>query len=580
MSLSVIRNIAYNSLMTTQVQISVASANIANADTAGYTQKTANQTSLVYGGTNAGTAVTGISSSVDKYLLKALISATSNLGAAATTDSYADRLQQLFGSVSGDDETGTSIANSLASLESALLELAQTPESETLQTQVVSSLDSLATQLRETSAGIQNLRADADGSIGDAVADANELLHTLDDLNEQIVQAKNTGQSTADLEDKRNSALVELSGLMDVTSFVNNNGQLQVYTTSGQTLLDSNVHELSYNPAATVSSSTVFQAITVDGNDITSQIKSGTIGALIEQRDEVLPDAQAELDQLATSLADALNAVHNEGTALPPPSQLIGSAEVSATDAFSGTGTVRFATVDDDGNLAAYQDLELSDYATVGDLVAAIDGIDGLAASIDSDGHVVISADNAGEGVAVNGLTGEVGSSQEGLSQWLGLNDMVSATGASDFKIVASLLADPSGLAISLLSDSAILTAGENVVSTGSTTITDQLAALFSDAVDFAPAGSLGSSRTTFAGYAANIISGVATAADNAAGAYNLATSNQSTIEVSISSQSGVNIDEETARLSELENMYSSAAQILSIVNAMFESLLEAVQSA
>jgi flagellar hook-associated protein 1 FlgK len=117
-------------------------------------------------------------------------------------------------------------------------------------------------------------------------------------------------------------------------------------------------------------------------------------------------------------------------------------------------------------------------------------------------------------------------------------------------------------------------------VSTGSSTISDQLANLFAENVGFSPAGSLGSSTTTFAGYAANIVAGVAAAADRATAASELASTNQSGLEASISSQSGVNLDEETARLSELENMYATATQIFSTINAMFESLMDAVQTA
>ena len=47
MSLDIARNIAFSGLWATQVQISVASANIANADTKGYTEKTANQASSI-----------------------------------------------------------------------------------------------------------------------------------------------------------------------------------------------------------------------------------------------------------------------------------------------------------------------------------------------------------------------------------------------------------------------------------------------------------------------------------------------------------------------------------------------------
>lgn len=580
MSLSITRSIATSALMTTQVQINVASANIANADTDGYTRKIATQTSTVYGGTNAGTIVTGTTSIVDKYLVKALTTATATAGAAQVTDTYASRLQQLMGSVSSNDGTGTSIAASLADLETALQELAQTPESETLQSQAISSLDTVASQLRETSAGIQDLRADADAAVGDAVAEVNDLLRSIKSLNDQITQGKSTGQSTADLEDKRSAALVSLSERLDVTSFVNSSGQLQIYTSSGQTLLDSRVHELSYDPAATVSSTTTFNGIMVDGKDITSQIKSGSVAALIEQRDTILPDAQAELDQLAQALASSLNSVHNQGTAVPLPSQLASTATVAASDAFSGTGTVRLATVDQDGKLGSFQDLDLSSYATIGDLVAAIDGVSGISATIDASGRLVIAAENAGEGVAIGEQTSAVGSTQSGFSQWFGLNDLVTATGASDFSVASRLLEDPSALATSSLSDAASLTGGEIVVSEGETSIVDQLAVAFSDSVSFAAVGTLGASKTTFANYAASIVGTISTAASNAANAYDLANSNKSDAQSAVSSQSGVNLDEETARLSELENMYSSATQILSIVNAMFESLMEAVQSA
>ena len=141
---------------------------------------------------------------------------------------------------------------------------------------------------------------------------------------------------------------------MDVNYFVSSNGRMQVYTSSGQALLDGSVHALAYEGAGKVTAGTVYSATppsgfdddSVDGKDITSHIKSGRIGALIDLRDDVLPAAQSELDELATELADALNAVHNQGTAIPPPASLTGSATVSAADALSATGTVRFAVTD------------------------------------------------------------------------------------------------------------------------------------------------------------------------------------------------------------------------------------------
>jgi flagellar hook-associated protein 1 FlgK len=137
-SLEIARSIAVSSLMASQVQISVASSNISNADTTGYTVKTANQVATTSGGAGTGVSITGITSSVDKLLFKSLISATSELGAANTNNDYLNRLQALYGSTTGAEDTGTSIANTLASLESAISSLAGTTSSASLQANVVS----------------------------------------------------------------------------------------------------------------------------------------------------------------------------------------------------------------------------------------------------------------------------------------------------------------------------------------------------------------------------------------------------------------------------------------------------------
>jgi flagellar hook-associated protein 1 FlgK len=589
MSLSVARYAATSAMTATQLQISVASSNIANADTAGYTKKTATQASTVTNGVGTGTTVTAVTSNVDKLMLKSLMSAVSALGTATTNDSYASQLQSLFGSTSSssDSSSGTSLGNTLASLETALSELADTPESTTLKAQVVSDLDDVAAQLRDTSSQIQTLRSNADQEISSDVDSVNSSLATIKDLNDQITAASASGNSTADLEDKRNQALQDLSSLMDVTYFSNSAGQVQVYTTSGKVLLDSSVHELSYQTASSVSadisysasSSSGLSGIMVDGTDITGQIKSGSIAALVEQRDVTLPAAQDELDQLAVQLADTLNSISNSGTSDPPPSSLTGTTAVTASDAFSGTGTVRIAVTDSDSNLVSYQDLDLSNYSTVGDLVTAINGISGLSASIDSNGHVAISADSSSNGVAINEMTSSVGSDGQGLSDYLGLNDLVSATGASDFKVRSDILADSSLLPSSTLDSSASLTVGAQVVTEGSQTVAQSLYSALTDNQSFDAAGGLSSRKTSFASYAADIVSGVAADATRAANTLTTKQAVETSLADSISSASGVNIDEETAMLTQLQNQYAAAAQVMQILNSMFSSLLDSVQS-
>ena len=588
MSLSIARYAAYSSMMTTQTQISVTASNIANADTDGYTKKTASQTSTVSSGVGTGTTVVSISSSVDKLLLKSLLTAVSALGSATTDDNYATQLQALFGATSStsDSETGTSLGNTLAALETALSQLADTPESSSLKAQVISDLDDVAAQLRETSSGIQGLRADADQEIAADVDSVNDALATIKDLNSQITNAAASGNPTADLEDKRNTALQDLASLMDVNYFTNSSGQVQIYTTPGQVLLDSNVHELSYQAVGSVtadttyssSSSSGFSGIMVDGTDITAQIKSGEIAALVEQRGVTLPAAQDELDQLAVQLADTLNSISNSGTADPAPTSLTGMTTVSGTDSFSGSGIVRIAVTDSDSNLVSYQDLDLSSYATIDDLVAGINSISGLSAAVDADGHVTISADSSSNGVAINEMTSSIGTDGQGLSDWLGLNDLVSATGASDFAVRSDILEDSSRLPSGTLDSSTTLTVGDQVITEGSATIAQNMYDAMTGNQTFDAAGDLSSRKTSFASYAADIVADVASDATKASNTLTTKEAVKTSLADTISSATGVNVDEETAQLTQLQNEYAAAAQLLQILNTMFESLLDSIQ--
>ncbi|MGY3451396.1 flagellar hook-associated protein FlgK [Bradyrhizobium sp. USDA 4353] len=584
MSLDIARLVAFSGISATELQISVASSNISNADTEGYTRKSATQVADVTGGVGTGVSITGISSSVDKLLLKSLIGANSELGAADSTNSYLTQLQQLFGSssTSGTSTTGTSLANSLASLESALSSLASSPSSVSLQSAVVSALDDFAGQLRSTSSGVQTLRGNADKDIASSLKSVNDDLQQIADLNVEIRKMAASGQSTADLEDERNTALQDLSSYMNVSYYTASNGDLQVYTSSGRALVDSSAHKLSYTASANVSASTSYASgglsgITVDGVDVTSQITSGKIGSLITLRDTTLPAVQSQLDQLASQLTSALNSVTNGASAVPPPTSLTGSASVSSTTAMSASGTLRIAVADQGGNLVSYQDLDLSSYATVGDLVTALNGISGVSASLDSSGHLSISATSSSNGIAINDMTSAIGGS--GFSDYFGMNDLVTGTGASNFAVNSSILSGASGLPTGTLDGSATLTTGSQVLTSGSASVINQLYDALTGSTSFASAGGLSATTGSFADYAAAIVANVASKASQASSAYTAKSTAQSSYASSLSSQSGVNIDEETARVSALQNKYAAASQLISVVNSMFSSLLTAVQS-
>lgn len=576
MSFASISSIASSALSSAQVRMQVSASNIANADVGGYTTKTAVQAAVTTSGVGTGTTITAVSSSVDKYLQKDLVSEASQLGAATIAQQFADQLQSLMGETSSSDGSGTSLADALSEVQAALVTLSSTVESQTLAGLVVDALNTLAVQLRETSDGVQQLRADADQQITDAVDTANDAIETIAELNERIVVAKALGQSTADLEDQRFTALTSLSGVLDVSYTVKANGQMSVTAASGVTLVDGSAHLLSHDAVTTSTSETVFSGILVDGVDITSSLGSGSMAALVEQRDAVLPGTQASLDALAVALIDTLNAAHNTGSSLPAPTTLSGTTSVSAGDSLTASGTLRIVTVDDEGATLTSADLDLTAYASVDDLVAALDALDGIDASISS-GRLVIGASD-GAGVAVADIERSVGAAGQGFSDYFGLNDLLTGASAAEIAVRSDLLSGETPLANAVLDVTGTLSVGDSAVSVSSS-FAAGLAEALEGSTSFASTGLVGSGSYSLADYAATLVGAVASAADSADSQFETRQSAYESASTALTSQSGVNVDEETARLSELEQQYSVAAQILSVLAEMFDALLAAAKA-
>ncbi len=583
MSLGVANSIARSALSTAQYQMSVAAANIANADTEGYTRKTAASTAVTTNGIAAGVTAEKLTSIVDKLLSKQLVSSASAKESAAQIADFTDQLQSLYGETTSSDDSGTSLASLLDDLTTALSNLETTPESQSLQTIALSAMETLASGISDLSDGIQALREDADQSIASAVETANINIEAIHSYNQQITTAKANGQSTADLEDKRAQALLELSSVLDVRWSVSDNGTMSVYTGDGsKALVNSSAHTLSFDSAGYVSSDTTYpgglSGISVDGKDITSSISSGSIAGLLTMRDETLVAAQQELDTLASTVISKFNAISNESSASPAPTSLTGTAQSSLSDAFSGTGVARIAIVSEDGTLSSYADFDLSNYATVGDLVTAINQTSGIAASLNSEGELVLTSEDSTKGIALAAMTSSIGANGQNLSSYFGMNDLFTGDDASSISINSKVSSSSGLLPVAKLDSSSSLTAGSVVLSSGDQSVSSAYSALLTDNLTFAASGGLSAKTSTLTDYVSAIISDKANQTSASTSKADTTSTKYDTLVEAKASKSGVNLDEETEKLTELQQLYEAAAQIISTATSMFDALLEAVK--
>ena len=198
-----------------QSQLDLVSRNIANVDTVGYTRKTAQQNTIVLAGYNSGVSMGNIERTVNEGLLKSYLTSNSTYGGVSVKSEYLSQMQTQLGTPEGQN----SIAANVSDLQSAFNSFAQEVNSASGRYNLLTNAQTMTNRLNSLSQNIQKLRGDADLQISADVDSINNLLDTIDDLNDRIVKYSVLGQDgVADLEDKRDQAIRELSQYIDVTA--------------------------------------------------------------------------------------------------------------------------------------------------------------------------------------------------------------------------------------------------------------------------------------------------------------------------------------------------------------------------
>lgn len=577
MDLRAAYNAAMSSLRTAEYQTSVSSSNIANAGVEGYTAKQAPSQTTMSGGAATGVTAQNLSSDVDKGLVRSLMESTSTQAYHSTKSTYLESLLDEY----GDPAHNQSLTHKLGDLQGAVSALAVSPESDVQKEEFVRLADGVGKELNALSASVQERRAQADEEIDQKVDQLNQGLANIDRLNGEIMSRAAKGESVADLEDRRRMELEGVSGLLDVSYFITGNNELHVYTRGGQPLVDSQSRTLDYSPAGKVTKETQypggFDGIVLGNRDITTSISGGEIGALLDVRDESLPSHQDELDKFAVTLIDSVNTAHNTGTPDLPQNAMTGSAARPATDPFTGTGTMRIALVDQAGTAASITDLDLSVYATHQDVSDALNAIPGISSSIDTAGRLAISSDDPNLGVSVGEMDSAVGPANQGVSAYFALNDLFVGNSADSIQVRRELKEQPSLLSSGQLSSSMGAVPGDQVLSNSDASTVYRLADALSQDYNFGKAGQIDAKTTDLSGYASDILSSLSQESAATQDAAKTHTFIAEDLKMELSNASGVNLDEETAKIAALEEHYSASAQVLSVVSEMFDSLLDAV---
>lgn len=572
-------NMALRGMMSTEVKTTLSSQNISNADKVGYTRKSLNVQYITT--TSGSTPVTGVVvGSTDKFVVQALVDDISTYRNNTTLSSSLDYYSTQLGSTDGSNSLSTYLDDIYASLQY----LSTSPEIAANKGEVIQTAIGMASNMRALSATVQSLRLDAEQRINRSIESVNGILDRIDLLNDKITSGGNHDASLAEYEDQRTQELQNLAAELDVQYFYTSDNRVQIYTGSGNALLLSEPHHISYTPTNVVNGTILYPAnfspISLDGADITTQIRGGNIAGFIDLRDNIYPDEQEKLDQLATVLQTQVNTLLNTGASVPPRSLMEGSRQgLTPASAFTATGSIRVAVTDANGTIVNYSDINLAAMATVNDVLTALNGVAGLTATVNIDGELSIAVAPATNGVVINPINSAVTSSTgQSFSQYFGLNDLFTGTNAENINVSDYLIANPEFLSISVLSTSATLGAGDRGVNRGDGSIADAISDMLASNVGFAAAGDFSAQSNTLQRYAQAFMSAAASKADLSQRESDTTYLVMKASSDLLTSSGGVNVDEETAKLLLYQNQYEAGAQVVSTIQEMLKTLMDAMR--
>jgi flagellar hook-associated protein 1 FlgK len=614
MSITQALNTALSGLKATQAGMSLIASNVANAQTPGYVRKTLDLATTTADGAGSSVRIVAVNREIDKYIQSQLRTETSGGAYADTRANFYSQLQAIY----GDPNSSAALESIFSAFTSSVQSLVTSPDSTAARSLVLANAQVLAQTLNSATADIQTLRTNAEGSLTDAVASANEAMQKIADLNARLSGKDITNASDAALADERDSYVDRLSKLVDIRVITNNLNQISVFTNSGIELVGSKASQMSFNPQGTVNATTLWDAdptksnlgtvsiVSPSGNSIdliaNNSLRSGKIAALLDMRDNVLVQAQNQLDGLAATMAQALSDTTIGGSPVAggfdvDTAGLLSGNRINVTYTDTGTNTqhnVSIVRVDD----ASVLPLDDGATADPNDEVFGVDFSGGLASVVaqlnaqfaglltfsNPSGTTLEVLDNGGATSTLDALsvtqtatTLASGSPSVALftDGWNPFSNAITTNGAQTIgfagriAVNAALVGDPTKL--TLYSSTA-----QNGDPTRPNFIYNQLT---NTRFPFLQNTGLGNTGTPFTGkmadYLRQVLSMQGAAAANASSLADGQSLVVNALQQRLNDTAGVNVDQEMASLIQLQTAYGANARVMSAARDMLDMLMK-----
>ena len=303
-SLNDLLNTAKNALAAQSFGLNVAGQNVTNLNTDGYVRRSADLETRVHNGPSyESIKVAGLHRIADIYAERRLNTAMVLSFAAEERNTNLTVVEALF-----NDVAGAGIGANIDSLFASFSELSANPNEPTTRSTVLQRAEEFTQRARETPRELEVFRQDEHDKARSLVRHGNEQSAEVTSLNRRIQVAEAGGSDAADLKDRRDSLLTNLSKLIDIRRCITESGQ-PVVQGAGTTLIESeNYRDLAVDLDSNGNIRTLPSRSNEAAGNMTNLLGGGSLGGPVETRDVYLPAVNTQLDQLVFDIATAFDA--------------------------------------------------------------------------------------------------------------------------------------------------------------------------------------------------------------------------------------------------------------------------------
>ncbi len=335
---------ATRSLGITQSMLDTVGNNISNVNTPGYSRQQVELATEDGQFTGAGFVGRGVKAiTVTRATDAALIQQDdANRAQAAANTTRLNKLEQLETVLPTGD---ASLGNSASQILNAFVDVSNQPQDMAARQVVLARAQEWISRVNSAGAQLNTLQAGVIDDMSTSVGIINGLTAQIAAINDSVAKTTGSGHTANDLLDKRDELIRQLSKQIQVTTIPADDGTTTVSMSGGQILVLGNTAQtLSVTHGSSTASPGLIGLTTSDGTTRTldsTQMAGGVLKGLLQFQDSDLASTRTQLNNFTSSFANAINqqqALGLDATGTPQTSFDASGNPVNTHPIFINTG--------------------------------------------------------------------------------------------------------------------------------------------------------------------------------------------------------------------------------------------------